>query len=237
MDKKRFLGDGEEPCQSLHKLLLELTHVVSWTRFMLICFYSHLPPSLSKLDTRPRIKITITATPSIREGCLVVRGKVVLTQVHNNIIVTPVIDGSAFIGATSATLNSRHVLSLWVLEGYRVMCLYRFKVWWMIPCFGDKGSDIPIETQLILLEAKEESTIQNYSGLATNNTFYVLLLPVLDGQFRASLQGKFVNELQLCLESGDPNVQTSQVLQAVFINSGDNPFKLIKNSMKYVFFI
>lgn len=33
--------------------------------------------------------------------------------------------------------------------------------------------------------------------------------------------------------SGDANVQTSQILEPVFINSGDNPFELIKNSIKY----
>lgn len=35
--------------------------------------------------------------------------------------------------------------------------------------------------------------------------------------------------------SGDAKVQTSQSLEAVFVNSGDNPFELIKDSIKYVF--
>lgn len=29
-------------------------------------------------------------------------------------------------------------------------------------------------------------------------------------------------------------MRTTQVLEAVFINSGDNPFELIKDSIKYV---
>lgn len=33
-------------------------------------------------------------------------------------------------------------------------------------------------------------------------TFYILVLPLLDGQFRASWQGTVVNELELCIESG-----------------------------------
>lgn len=33
--------------------------------------------------------------------------------------------------------------------------------------------------------------------------------------------------------SGDDDVRTAQVLEAVFINSGDNPFELIKDSIKY----
>lgn len=36
--------------------------------------------------------------------------------------------------------------------------------------------------------------------------------------------------------SGDAKVQTSQALEALFVNSGDNPYELIKHSIKYVFF-
>jgi raffinose synthase len=35
--------------------------------------------------------------------------------------------------------------------------------------------------------------------------------------------------------SGDAYVQTCQSLEAVFVNSGDNPFELIRDSIKYVF--
>jgi len=31
---------------------------------------------------------------------------------------------------------------------------------------------------------------------------------------------------------GDPDVQTMEAVDAVFINSGDNPFKLLKESIK-----
>ena len=67
----------------------------------------------------------------------------------------------------------------------------------MIPCFGTSGGDIPAETQMLLLEAREETNIEDIE-----NTFYVLILPVLDGQFRATLQGTPNNELQFCIESG-----------------------------------
>uniref|UniRef100_A0A7N2MKY1 Uncharacterized protein n=1 Tax=Quercus lobata TaxID=97700 RepID=A0A7N2MKY1_QUELO len=42
------------------------------------------------------------------------------------------------------------------------------------------------------------------------------------------------NELHFCVESGlDFNVETSQSLEAVYINSGDNPFELLKDSINY----
>jgi hypothetical protein len=61
------------------------------------------------------LKMTITATPSVKEGCLLVRGKVVSTGVPENVVVSPVASGAAFIGATSTTPSSRHVFSLGVL--------------------------------------------------------------------------------------------------------------------------
>uniref|UniRef100_A0A0E0PAM0 galactinol--sucrose galactosyltransferase n=1 Tax=Oryza rufipogon TaxID=4529 RepID=A0A0E0PAM0_ORYRU len=102
------------------------------------------------------------------------------------------------------------------------LSLFRFKIWWMIPTVGEDAAGVPAETQMLLLESRSEA------GAA----LYALMLPVLDGGFRASLQGSPENELQFCFESGDPEVQTLEAVDAVFINSGDNPFKLMKESIK-----
>ncbi|KAG8638751.1 probable galactinol--sucrose galactosyltransferase 2 [Manihot esculenta] len=178
--------------------------------------------------------MTITAAPSVQNGCLMVRGKVLLTQVPENVNISAATCDSAFVGAVSSTPSSRHVFSLGVLEGYRFLCLFRVKIWWMTPRVGKSGSEIPMETQMLMLEATQDSALhdEHSSETSTGNTFYILLLPVLDEQFRTSLQGTSANELQFCIESGDANVQTSQAVEAVFINSGDNPFELIKNSIK-----
>lgn len=69
----------------------------------------------------------------------------------------------------------------------------------MIPRVGNSGSDIPIETQMLLLEARGGPEID-----AKNKaTSYIIFLPVLDGEFRSSLQGNSLNELQFCVESGN----------------------------------
>ncbi|GAY47256.1 hypothetical protein CUMW_103210, partial [Citrus unshiu] len=163
--------------------------------------------------------MTVTAKATIKDGCLMVRGNVVLTGVPQNVVVSP----SSFIGATSAAPpSSRHVFTLGVLP--------EFKIWWMIPRVGKSASEVPMETQMLLLEAREDSPLD--ADAASDNTFYILLLPVLDGQFRATLQGTPTNDLQFCVESGDSSVQTSEAFEAVFINSGDNPFELIKDSIK-----
>ena len=88
----------------------------------------------------------------------------------------------------------------------RFMCLFRHKIWWMIPRFGSSASDIRMETQMLLLEVREESAVQDDDSTLVqstdNNTSYVLFLPVLEGQFRATLQGNSANELEFCVESG-----------------------------------
>ncbi|KAK6148257.1 hypothetical protein DH2020_019169 [Rehmannia glutinosa] len=181
--------------------------------------------------------MTITAVPVVKNGCLMVRGKVVLTGVPENVVVSPASSGSAFIGAESTTSSSHHVFNLGVLENCKFMCLFIAKIWWMIPRVGKSASDIPLETQMLLLEAEEESVLdladeENPEEHVNENKFYVLVLPVVDGAFRTTLQGTKSNELQFCYESGDPEIQTSQALEGVFVNSGDNPFELIKDSIK-----
>ncbi|GFP88425.1 probable galactinol--sucrose galactosyltransferase 2 [Phtheirospermum japonicum] len=183
--------------------------------------------------------MTITAVPVIKNGCLMVHGKVVLTNVPKNVFVSPASSGSgsAFIGANSTSSNSRHVFNLGVLENCKFMCLFIAKIWWMIPRVGKSASEIPLETQMLLLEAEEESVLDlvvddDENAAENGNKFYVLVLPVLDGAFRTTLQGTKSNELQFCYESGDPEIETSEALEGVFVNSGDNPFELIKDSIK-----
>ena len=77
----------------------------------------------------------------------------------------------------------------------------------MIPRVGKSASEIPMETQMLLLEVREESALddENSSDMTSESTFYVLFLPVLDGPFRTSLQGTSENVLQFCVESGKFN--------------------------------
>ncbi|CAJ2644507.1 unnamed protein product [Trifolium pratense] len=183
--------------------------------------------------------MTITVVPTLKDDCLMIRGNVILTRVPENIVVSPISTASAFLSAsaTSPISSSRHVFTLGTLRGYRLLCLFRVKIWWMIPRVGTSASDVPMETQLLLLEAREESALKEDFSSDTEeteevNTSYILFLPVLDGAFRSTLQGTALNELQFCVESGDAYVQTSQSLEAVFVNSGDNPFDLIRDSIK-----
>ena len=84
-------------------------------------------------------------------------------------------------------------------RGLRFMCCFRFKLWWMTQRMGTCGNDIPFETQFMLVESKDTTEGENEDA----PKIYTVFLPLLEGQFRAVLQGNERNELEICLESGE----------------------------------
>ncbi|XP_052183134.1 probable galactinol--sucrose galactosyltransferase 2 isoform X3 [Diospyros lotus] len=164
----------------------------------LLCFANHNNSNKAATSAAGgawRQSMFLNAKPLIKDGALRFNGKnAVLMGVPDNVLLTPCTDSSAFVGATNSPhSSSRLVFKLGTLtQDTRFLCLFRFKIFWMIPRVGNKGSDIPVETQMLLLEAREPR----------GSVSYVLFLPVLDGQFRSSLQGNSANELEICVESG-----------------------------------
>ncbi|KAG6743850.1 hypothetical protein POTOM_052553 [Populus tomentosa] len=179
--------------------------------------------------------MTVTPKISINDGNLLVHGKTILTGVPDNIVLTP---GSgvgpvagAFIGATASHSKSLHVFPVGVLEGLRFMCCFRFKLWWMTQRMGKCGKDIPLETQFMLVESRNggEGVDQDDA-----QTIYTVFLPLLEGQFRAVLQGSDRNEMEICLDSGDSAVETKQGLNLVYMHAGTNPFEVINQAVMAV---
>ncbi|KAL0904717.1 hypothetical protein M5K25_026858 [Dendrobium thyrsiflorum] len=199
----------------------------------------HLKPSLTSksqnngsLRFREQWKHSMSqATKAfIKDGALIINGREILLSVPKNVVVKPSSNESLFLGAVSPEASSRHVFKLGVLKDFKLLSLFRFKLWWMMPRIGRSGSDIPAETQLLLLEAKANDDGSPQADKAL--PFYILFLPVLDGQFRSSLQGNSSNELEFCIESGDPSVNSSKFLEAVHVNYGEDPYDLVKESIK-----
>ncbi|XP_051150442.1 probable galactinol--sucrose galactosyltransferase 2 [Andrographis paniculata] len=176
--------------------------------------------------------MTVTPKISVNDGNLVVHGKTILTGVPDNIVLTPgsgvgLVTG-AFIGATASHSKSLHVFPVGVLEDVRFMCLFRFKLWWMTQRMGRCGKDIPLETQFMLIESKDITE----GELEDAPIIYTVFLPVLEGQFRAVLQGNEKNEMEICLESGDIAVETNQGHHLVYMHAGTNPFEVINQAVK-----
>lgn len=85
------------------------------------------------------------------------------------------------------------------------MSLYRFKMWWMTQWMGTCGCDIPFETQFLLVEVRNTLCLDNArtgSDGLDKPEMYTVFLPLLEGDFRAVLQGNKQNEMVICLESG-----------------------------------
>jgi raffinose synthase len=80
------------------------------------------------------------------------------------------------------------------------MCCFRFKLWWMTQRMGTSGGEVPLETQFMLVESKDGTEGGNQDD---NPTIYTVFLPLLEGPFRAVLQGNDENEIEICLDSGE----------------------------------
>lgn len=183
--------------------------------------------------------MTVSPKISIVDGNLVVQGQVILTAIPDNVILTPgsgrgLVEG-AFIGANASESKSHHVFPIGVLEDLRFMCCFRFKLWWMTQRMGTCGRDVPLETQFMLLESKYGSSLsEDMDRGEEEQNIYIVFLPLLEGQFRAVLQGNERNELEVCIESGDSAVTTTQGLHSVYMHAGTDPFEVITEAVKAV---
>ncbi|MBA0752103.1 hypothetical protein Gogos_000972 [Gossypium gossypioides] len=175
------------------------------------------------------------------DGKLMVLGNCVLHDVPDNIVLLPAsgdaLANGAFIGVVSDKTGCRRVFPVGKLQGLRFMCVFRFKMWWMTQRMGACGQDIPFETQFLIVEARDGS------GNGDDSAVYVVFLPILEGDFRAVLQGNERNELEICLESelkgslaiaGDPSVDEFEGNHLVFVAAGSDPFDVITNAVKSV---
>ncbi|XP_066326588.1 probable galactinol--sucrose galactosyltransferase 1 [Miscanthus floridulus] len=181
--------------------------------------------------------MTVGAGIAVQDGSLLALGAKVLREVRPNVLVTPAAGGGltngAFLGFRSAPAGSRSVFPVGKLRDQRFMCTFRFKMWWMTQRMGSSGHDIPFETQFLIVEGTDglQST---GDGTGEQPVVYTVFLPILEGSFRAVLQGNADDELEICLESGDPDVESFEGSHLVFVGAGSDPFDVITNSVKVV---
>ncbi|KAJ6845553.1 stachyose synthase [Iris pallida] len=207
-----------------------------------------MAPNLIKASTDALsgadVDVLGTSTFTLKGGKLTVNGHSLLTDVPSNIILTPssvllkgkdVVDtGGCFIGFEADEPLSRHVVPLGRLEGIRFMSIFRFKVWWTTLWVGTNGSDVENETQMVLLDRSERSgTPPGPNGSRP----YVLLLPILEGPFRASLQSgeeEEENVVDLCVESGSNATTGSLFTSTLYVRAGDDPYALVRDATSVV---
>ncbi|KAL5547775.1 hypothetical protein UlMin_003006, partial [Ulmus minor] len=183
-------------------------------------------------------EMTIKPAVRIADRKLIVKDRTILTGVPDNVISTSGSDSGPvegfFVGAAFGDDNSNHVVSLGTLRDVRFLACFRFKLWWMAQKMGDSGRDIPLETQFLLLETKDGSHLEPEGGDEENQIVYTVFLPLIEGSFRACLQGNERDELELCLESGDSETKASSFTKSLFIHAGTDPFSTISDAIKAV---
>ncbi|XP_065879929.1 galactinol--sucrose galactosyltransferase-like [Euphorbia lathyris] len=149
----------------------------------------------------------------------------ILSHVPSNITTATPFHKSTgcFVGFDAEQSKSRHVVPIGKLTGIRFMSIFRFKVWWTTHWIGNTGKDIEHETQIMILD-------KNDAGRP-----YVLLLPLLEGPFRASLQaGQIEDYVDICVESGSTKVCGSSFRSVLYMHVGDDPYSLVKEAMKVI---
>ncbi|XP_071692273.1 galactinol--sucrose galactosyltransferase [Rutidosis leptorrhynchoides] len=150
-------------------------------------------------------------------------GHTILSNVPSNI--TSSCFGSSngcFVGFDALEATSRHVVPIGKLNGIRFMSIFRFKVWWTTHWIGSNGRDLEHETQMLMLECSD-------SGRP-----YVLILPIIEGSFRASLQPGKNDFVDVCVESGSTKVRDTSFRSVIYMHADSDPYILMKKAMRVV---
>ncbi|CAD6340089.1 unnamed protein product [Miscanthus lutarioriparius] len=173
--------------------------------------------------------MTVVSSVKLAGGTLSVCGRTVLSGVPDAVVASSAAAGGAvdgvFIGADFAKPAARHVVSLGDLRGVRFIACFRFKLWWMAQRMGEKGGDVPRETQFLLVESKGAAGDEATAA-------YVVFLPLVEGAFRASLQGGAGDALELCVESGDADTRAASFERALFVGAAESdPFAAISGAV------
>ncbi|CAL5037067.1 unnamed protein product [Urochloa decumbens] len=189
------------------------------------------PPSEQSRSKRQEEDMTITSTVKLSGGTLSVWGRTVLSGVPDAVVASSAAAGGAvdgvFIGADFPEPAARHVVSLGALRGVRFMACFRFKLWWMAQRMGEKGGDVPLETQFLLVESRGAGESGDGGDAA-----YVVFLPLVEGAFRASLQGGGGDALELCVESGDAGTRAASFERALFVGAAESdPYAAIAGAV------
>ncbi len=119
-----------------------------------------------------------------------------------------------FLVARAPNSSSRLQFSLGSAPSLRrFTACHRYEPFWMKPCAGSRLSEVPPETQQLLIE------------LVDGN--WLLLVPLIDEKFRFSLRGKADDSLTLLAETGDSFSPGFGGL-GLYLAVGADPFQLLE---------
>ncbi|KVI02461.1 galactinol--sucrose galactosyltransferase [Cynara cardunculus var. scolymus] len=167
--------------------------------------------------------VSHTSTVTLAGSSFVADSHVILSDVPSNVnAYCSGVSSGCFVGFDASEASSRHVVPIGKLSGIRFMSIFRFKVWWTTHWVGSNGRDLEHETQMVMLEKSD-------SGRP-----YVLILPLLEGPFRAALQPGNNDFVDVCVESGSTKVSDTSFRSVVYMQAGPDPYVLMEKAMKVV---
>eukprot|EP00252_Welwitschia_mirabilis_P011512 TRINITY_DN25778_c0_g1_i1.p1 TRINITY_DN25778_c0_g1~~TRINITY_DN25778_c0_g1_i1.p1 ORF type:complete len:835 (-),score=-46.09 TRINITY_DN25778_c0_g1_i1:384-2804(-) len=202
------------------------------------------PSVVSREEIMTKVKDPVSVNGSVEQPIVLLDDKLFvhdlpfMYEVPENVVLTPfssicnakVADRTgSFLGFDAVLPRSRHVVSLGKLKDIRFGSLFRFKIWWTTNWVGSNGTDLEIETQLLLLDTPSKAAAEGFDPHP-----YVLLLPIMEGQFRASLQPGADNYVDVCVESCSAAVKSSSFRSCVYVHAGADPYDLMTDAMRAV---
>ncbi|KAK4426132.1 Galactinol--sucrose galactosyltransferase [Sesamum alatum] len=195
-----------------------------------------MAPSLSRGASNATVLVDGFANSLIKlddDSNFTVNDHVFLSEVPPNIVATAGGKAAArpssttpgcFVGFDTKAPGDHHVVPIGKLKNIKFMSIFRFKVWWTTHWVGSNGSDLERETQILILDKSDEP--------GDKGRPYVLLLPLIEGPFRASLQPGVDDYIDVCVESGSSKVTGSSFRAVLYMHAGDDPFSLVKDAIK-----
>lgn len=122
-----------------------------------------------------------------------------------------------FLGFTQEESADRLTNSIGKFTGRDFVSIFRFKTWWSTQWVGNSGSDLQMETQWIMLDVPEIKS-------------YAVVIPIIDGKFRAALHPGEDGHVLICAESGSTRVKASSFDAIAYVHVSDNPYTLMKEA-------
>ncbi|KAH9683859.1 putative galactinol--sucrose galactosyltransferase 4 [Citrus sinensis] len=116
----------------------------------------------------------------------------------------------AFLGLSVKQAQDRILNPIGKLLNRKFLSLFRFKIWWSTMWVGSSGSDLQMETQLILLQLPELNS-------------FAVLIPLIEAIFA----------LQFTL-SGSTKVRGQKFSSCAYLHVGDNPYELMRDAFAAV---
>ncbi|KAJ0034991.1 hypothetical protein Pint_24327 [Pistacia integerrima] len=130
-------------------------------------------------------------------------------------------ENGAFLGFSVKEPHDRILNPIGKFINRKFLSIFRFKTWWSTMWIGSSGSDLQMETQLILLQVPELNS-------------YVLIIPLIEGNFRSAIHPGANGDVILCVESGSTKVKGKTFSCSAYLHVGDNPYDIMREAFAAV---